>query len=376
MLKATLAVLTSLPFLARFTSFLSPQADYLTPRSTPISKNVPIIINTWAFTDATQSGWDVLDSQQGTALDAVQKGASTCEMEQCDGTVGFGGSPDEQGETTLDAMIMDGDTMKVGAVANLRHVKDAVTTARFVMEHSTHTMLAGLQAAQFALSMGLRISNLTTEFSARLHAEWKEGHCQPNYRRDVHPNPRHHCGPYRIKHPRSDPEDPISQNNSNNPIKIKLDKIVYPEAGQSHDTISLVAIDSFGSMASATSTNGLIFKVPGRVGDGAVAGGGSYVDSEVGGCGATGDGDAHLRFLPCFHVVESMRQGKSPKEAAEEAMRRIAKRLKGEYFGAVVALNKDGEHGAACYGWQFRYSYRDGHSDQVQVIEVDPIDID
>lgn len=370
MLKATLAVIASLPLFARFTTQIyTPLQDVYISRAASQPRNAPIIINTWGFTNATDEAWSVLHNQRGSALDAVQRGAETCEMQQCGGVVGFGGSPDEQGETTLDAMIMDGDTMAVGAVANLRHVKDAVATARFVMEHTTHTMLAGLQAAQFALSMGLEISNLTTEESAKLHEDWLADDCQPNFRADVHPNPRHHCGPYRRKHPRSQPDPKTTPLTAQNNSKLSFSE----SAGRSHDTISLVAIDAYGSMAAATSTNGLIFKIPGRVGDGAVAGGGSYVDSEVGGCGSTGDGDAHLRFLPCFQVVESMRQGKSPQEAAEEAIRRIAKKVGETYFGAVVAMNRNGEHGAASYGWKFRYSYRDGDSDGVQVVEVEPL---
>jgi N4-(beta-N-acetylglucosaminyl)-L-asparaginase len=352
--------------------------------SLPPNRISPVIINTWPFTEATEAAWKVLkqgdsDSGKGKALLAVEAGASKCEDLSCDFTVGFGGSPDESGETTLDAMIMDGDTMEVGAVANLRHIKQAVTAARLVKDYSRHSLLAGLQGSQFAQSMGLEPSNLTTEYSAKLHTDWLHANCQPNFRKNVLPPPEKNCGPY---FPLPNLDESYS----------KSRKFLSEFAAKGvHDTISLVALDSDGSIASACSTNGAINKIPGRVGDGAIAGGGSYADSEVGGCGATGDGDTHIRFLPCYQVVENMRNGMGPKEAAEEAMYRIIRKLekiqgrgkeageeggnvgKIDYRGAVIALSKDGSHGAASYGWNFSYSYRNEASEGVQLVHVEPL---
>lgn len=130
-----------------------------------------MVVNTWDVTEATHAAWHVL-KKGGAALDAVERGCTACEEAQCRGTVGFGGSPDENGETTLDAMIMNGDTMEVGAVASLRHIKAAISTARLVMERTGHTLMAGLQAAQFAQDMGMEVSNLTTEESAEIHRKW------------------------------------------------------------------------------------------------------------------------------------------------------------------------------------------------------------
>jgi N4-(beta-N-acetylglucosaminyl)-L-asparaginase len=336
----------------------------------------------------------------GGAIVAVESGASKCEELSCDFTVGFGGSPDENGETTLDAMIMDGDTMEVGAVASLRHIKQAVTASRLVKDHTSHSLLAGLQASQFAQLMGLEPANLTTEHSAKLHSDWLDANCQPNFRKNVSPDPAKHCGPYHPVLLPPLPEDLLldgiethttsSQStllNLHNKNDLKLQNLPT----SAHDTISLVALDSHGSMASACSTNGAINKVPGRVGDGAIPGGGSYVDSEVGGCGATGDGDVHIRFLPCYQVVENMRNGMGPREAAEDAIYRIVSKLKRnrrrggggvenlssdiDYTGAVIALSKDGRHGAASYGWNFSYSYRSEDSDGVQIVHVKPLEI-
>ena len=349
------------------------QFDNFSTLNTRPPDNWPFVMNTWPFTEATDAAWHVLQhhkpGERNLVLDAVEIGASTCEVLQCDGTVGYGGSPDENGETTLDALIMDGDTLEVGAVANLRHIREAVAVARLVLQHTQHSLLAGLQAAEFATSMGLKPTNLSTEGSAKLHARWLANDCQPNFRKSssLTPNPWKHCGPY---HPKTS-------------VLHEQERTEYQKARQewvrsdsAHDTIAMIAIDSKGSMAASCSTNGAIHKVPGRVGDAAVAGGGAYVDSEVGGCGATGDGDVHLRFLPCFQVVENMRLGMSPQEAAETVIRRIAVRLEGRYTGAVVAVNRRGEHGAAAHGWEFRYSYRDRNSNGVKVVDVLPLKLD
>lgn len=139
-----------------------------------------------------------------------------------------------------------------------------------------------------------------------------------------------------------------------------------------HDTVSLAALDAGGSMASATSTNGLAFKLPGRVGDGAVAGGGSYSRSGVGACGATGDGDVMAPFLPCYQVVESMRLGMSPQQAAEDAILRIAA-LAPSFTGAVFALRADGKHAGAAYNWVFQYTVRAQGDDKARVFTVQPL---
>lgn len=105
--------------------------------------SLPLIINTWAFVNATRVAWYTLNSQGATVLDAIERGCQQCEAEQCDGTVGYGGSPDENGETTLDAMIMCGTTMNVGAVGCLRRIKNAISVARYVLERTHHTLLVG-----------------------------------------------------------------------------------------------------------------------------------------------------------------------------------------------------------------------------------------
>ncbi|XP_062480506.1 N(4)-(beta-N-acetylglucosaminyl)-L-asparaginase isoform X2 [Pezoporus occidentalis] len=114
----------------------------LQPAGAALAAALPVVINTWAFRKAAETAWGVLQLG-GSELDAVERGCGQCEIDQCDGSVGYGGSPDESGETTLDAMIMNGNTMEVGAVADLRHVKNAISVARKVMEYTKHTLVVG-----------------------------------------------------------------------------------------------------------------------------------------------------------------------------------------------------------------------------------------
>ncbi|XP_075664064.1 putative isoaspartyl peptidase/L-asparaginase 3 isoform X1 [Castanea sativa] len=327
------------------------------------SSQYPLVVSTWPFLDAVRAGWRAVDSGL-SAVDAVVEGCSACEELRCDGTVGPGGSPDENGETTIDALVMDGVTMEVGAVAAMRYVKDGIRAARLVMEHTKHTLLVGEQASAFAISMGLPgPTNLSSTESIAKWSKWKENSCQPNFWKNV--VPANGCGPY---HPR-DSLDLIEG------ICSKDMGTVEPRSSlvglHSHDTIAMAAIDNMGHIAVGTSTNGATFKIPGRVGDGPITGSSAYADDEIGACGATGDGDIMMRFLPCYQVVESMRLGMEPKTAAKDAISRIARKFP-DFVGAVFAINKNGVHAGACHGWTFQYSVRSPEMNDVEVFTVQP----
>ena len=356
------------------------------------SPGLPMVINTWGgpFTAATDAAYQALTSSPDSstsALDAVEIGCSTCERNQCDGSVGYGGSPDEACETTLDAMIMDGTTLKSGAVAALRRVREAVSVARAVLEHTTHTLLAGDQATLFAVQNGFLEQNLTTEASARQCAEWRAADCQANYRINVTPDPTTACGPYTplavVERRDAAPADGDAAAAAAAAAVHRRD--AYPDALQrgftpasasqaSHDTISMIAIHASGTMAAGTSTNGASHKIPGRVGDGPITGSGSYVDGDVGGCGATGDGDIMMRFLPCYQAVENLRQGMTPTEAAEDVVKRMLRKYP-EVASGIVVVNNDGEHGGAGSGWTFTYAFRGGDMNATEVVTVPPVSV-
>uniref|UniRef100_A0A1B0D1G5 Asparaginase n=1 Tax=Phlebotomus papatasi TaxID=29031 RepID=A0A1B0D1G5_PHLPP len=145
------------------------------------SASVPLVINTWNFRDANFQAWKALYWEGRTPLDALVAGCSACEIKQCDTSVGFGGSPDEQGNTSLDAMIMDGRTMNVGAVANVRNVKNVIGVARHVLEYTRHTLLAGDQVSEFAQEMGFPLESLQTTASRQQWQNWLANNCQPNF---------------------------------------------------------------------------------------------------------------------------------------------------------------------------------------------------
>jgi N4-(beta-N-acetylglucosaminyl)-L-asparaginase len=245
-------------------------------------------------------------------------------------------------------MIIDGETLNAGAVAGLRRIKDAIGVARMVLDRTTHTMLSGDLATQFAVEMGFEEEDLTTPASRERCEIWKKNNCQPNYRMNVLPMGQ--CGPY---------TPDLSS------------RTLVDKRQASHDTISVIAITKDGVMAAGTSTNGATHKVPGRVGDGPIVGSGSYVDSEIGGCGATGDGDIMMRFLPCYQALESMRRGMSPQEAAEDAVRRMASKYPKVSSGLVVVDN-EGQHAGAASGWTgtFTYSFRGGDMKETEVVQV------
>ncbi|XP_077333377.1 N(4)-(beta-N-acetylglucosaminyl)-L-asparaginase [Lithobates pipiens] len=292
---------------------------------------LPLVVNTWPFRTATQAAWNILASGR-SALDAVERGCTQCEIDQCDGSVGYGGSPDEAGETTLDAMIMNGSTMKVGAVASLRRIKNAIGVARAVMEHTKHTFLVGESASLFAESMGFVCEDLTTNRSLSIYSKWLDQHCQPNFRTNVTPDPTKSCGPYK----------PLKGFKNYKPPSLQKAVDVH-----SHDTIGMIAVDKQGNVATGTSTNGASHKIPGRVGDSPIVGAGSYADSSVGGAAATGDGDTMMRFLPSYQAVENMRMGADPTAACQKAIARIQKHIP-VFFGAIVCANNTGSYGAAC----------------------------
>ena len=259
----------------------------------------PTVLSTWNNLAANEVAWKVIQ-EGGRSLDAVEQGVRLVEADPGDMSVGYGGLPDREGKVTLDACIMD-EMGNCGAVCFLENIMHPISVARLVMEKTPHVMLAGQGAQQFALANGFQEEGLLTEKARQAWEKWKES---PEYK-------------------------PI--------INSEL-----------HDTIGMLALDEQGNFSGACTTSGMAYKLRGRVGDSPIIGAGLYVDNEVGGAVATGLGEAVMKSLGSFLIVELMRQGKSPQEACEEAVRRIVLKQKGveEIQVGFLALNKKGEAGA------------------------------
>jgi N4-(beta-N-acetylglucosaminyl)-L-asparaginase len=283
----------------------------------------PVVLSTWSFGIAANTGaWKIL-STGGRALDAVEQGVRLVEDNPEERSVGYGGRPDRDGRVTLDACIMD-EKANIGSVAFLEHIKNPISVARAVMEKTPHVMLVGEGALLFALAQGFRKTNLLTEESEK---EWRDW--------------------------------------------LKKSDYLPPVNIENHDTIGMIAIDSLGNLSGACTTSGLAYKMHGRVGDSPIIGAGLFVDNEVGAATATGHGEEVIRTCGSYLVVEMMRNGFTPQKACEEAVKRIHRNLVNQKRNirdiqiGFIALNKNGESGAYCLQKGFNYALHDQNENRL-----------
>ena len=267
-------------------------------------------ISTWKTTEANQKAGQMLDDGE-YSLDAAVAGVAIEEENPKNTTVGYGGAPDRTGKVTLDACVMNhlGDCGSVVAVENIVNV---ARLAKDVMEKTPHVMLSGKGAEEFAISQGYKKTDLLTDKSKK---EWKEWLKDQDYR-------------------------PI--------INI-----------ENHDTIGMLCIDKNNNLSGACTTSGLAYKMKGRVGDSPIIGSGLFIDNKIGGAVATGLGEEVVKTVGSFLVVELMRQGLSPQEACEKAIKRIVSNnsQKNKFQVAYIAMNKKGEVGS--YSIEPGFSYMD-----------------
>ncbi len=283
--------------------------------------NDPLILSTWKHgLPANDAAWGVLQNG-GSALDTAEAGAKVPEADPKSTSVGFGGLPDEQGNVTLDACVMD-STGNAGSVAFLQNIKHPVSVARKVMEDTKHVMLVGEGARQFAVSQGFEEMDLLTDESKKAWEKWKKK------RREMTPH-------------------------------------------ETHDTISVLVQDKHGDLAGACTTSGWAYKLHGRVGDSPIIGAGLFVDNEIGCAAATGLGEEVIKTTGSFLVVELMRQGYDPTAACEEALNRVIKAHNGnpDFQIAYIAIRKDGEIGSACIKWSFDYALVRGGKNKLYKIK-------
>jgi N4-(beta-N-acetylglucosaminyl)-L-asparaginase len=264
-------------------------------------------------------------------LDAVIAGVTINELDPADDSVGYGGLPNAEGVVQLDACCMHGPRKRAGGVAALEGVRTPARVAQAVLDQTDHHLLVGQGAQEFARQMGFTIeADLNTPHSRKQWLEWKR---------------------------RLDPGhwlDPAKRTQEAERVRREMAAEGLIDPSHFHGTINCNGINARGDVCGVTTTSGLSWKIPGRVGDSPILGAGLYVDGEVGAAGSTGRGEANLYSLASFLIVDEMRRGRSPKDAALKALRRIRantveKRLLNaegnpDFYVKFYVLNRKGEY--------------------------------
>ncbi|UCH09273.1 MAG: N(4)-(beta-N-acetylglucosaminyl)-L-asparaginase [Fidelibacterota bacterium] len=282
-LKTAVGFLAGLPFASRLRAGLP---------APPVagSRTRSVVVASANGLTAIERVYQLLANNSDT-LEAVVAGVNMVEDDPEDMSVGYGGLPNEQGVVELDAAVMHGPSHKAGAVAALRNIKNPSSVAKLVMETTDHVLLVGEGALQFARAHGFKEQDLLTEKARKTWLEWKQN-----------------------LSPKDDWLAPPQEDE-----KVGAAELFNRSTG----TIHCAALNNRGEISCVTTTSGLEFKIPGRVGDSPIIGAGLYVDNDVGSCGSTGRGEANLQNLCSFHAVELMRGGRSPKDAGLEVLRQV-----------------------------------------------------
>ena len=284
---------------------------------------LPIIIcaaNGYNYLDEAYS----LLSGGGDTLDAALRVVEGPENDPNDESVGLGGHPNEEGVVELDACCMHGPTRTAGAVGGVRNIKNVSLVSNAVRLHTGHVMLVGEGAERFAVAQGFRRENLLTDKSRREWLLWKETHSDwwgpgissPDWRKRFHAAVRADDWQLRIDRMKEAAAE------IGIPAELRMEAIgyvIFPPTG----TIHCSALNEKGEMSGCTTTSGLAWKIPGRVGDSPIIGAGCFTDQGVGSAGATGNGEENIKVAGAHTIVENMRHGMSPLDAGMDALKRI-----------------------------------------------------
>jgi N4-(beta-N-acetylglucosaminyl)-L-asparaginase len=298
-------------------------------------------------------------------LDAVIAGVNICELDPAESGVGYGGLPNADGVVQLDSCCMHGPLKRAGGVAALEGVRTPSLVARAVLHTTDHHLLVGKGAQDFARAMGFEIEDdLNTEKSRSRWLEWKR-----------RTDPEHYLDPKKRVGAR---DRDLEERGWQAALGMVRDGLIDPR--HFWGTINMSGLNAKGEVCGVTTTSGLSWKIPGRVGDSPILGAGLYVDNAVGAAGSTGRGEANLYNLCSFLIVENMRRGMSPKDAGLDALRRVQsntveKRLlnsKGTpNFGlSFYILNAKGEYaGVSMYASKYAVCTEKGP----ETLETEPL---
>ncbi len=250
-------------------------------------------------------------------LEAVVAGVGLVEDDPLDTSVGYGGLPNENGVVELDAAVMHGPTHAAGAVAALQGIRHAARVARDVLYRSDHVLLAGDGARAFARAHGFPVEDLLTDKARRIWLHWRETLSDRQdwlaaAHQDLHPDVIEF---FKIPDPASSP----TRDSHDTAAAGRFGPDYHRPTG----TIHCAGRNAAGELSCTTSTSGLAFKRPGRIGDSPIPGAGLYVDNAIASCGSTGRGEANLTDQGSFAVVELIRNGRSPLDAGIEVLQRV-----------------------------------------------------
>jgi N4-(beta-N-acetylglucosaminyl)-L-asparaginase len=336
----------------------------LTSLPIPAAGKRPLIISSSNGLHALDKGMDIL-KKGGDTLDAVVAAVTAVEDDPNDDSVGYGGLPNEEGEVELDASVMHGPTGRAGSVAGVRRIKNVSRLAKTLMEKTNHVMLVGDGARRFGVAEGFEEINLLTEHSRKIWLAWKAS-TSFNWRPGIDsPEWKEHVA--------------AIFDHDEKQIAYAERVIARPPTG----TIPCMAVNEKGDISATTSTSGLAWKIPGRVGDSPIIGAGLYVDNDIGGAGSTGRGEENIKISGGHTIVEMMRKGLAPTDACLEALGRVVRNYSGDksrlntFHLLYYALNKDGVHGGASLwagtpaGHKFHYAVHD--STQARLIPCTPM---
>jgi N4-(beta-N-acetylglucosaminyl)-L-asparaginase len=316
----------------------------------------PVVISSANGLNALDGAYEMLRRGNDT-LDAALFPCRAQEDDPNDDSVGYGGLPNAEGVVELDSCCMHGPTRRAGAVAGVRGIKNPSAVAKLVMERTDHVLLVAEGAKKFALAHGFKEEDLLTERSRRIWMLWKEGNTRqdswgpglaaPDWTPPAEVPPLPPQKPQALEQRLREMEEMAARLGIEPEFRRSAaERVLFPPTG----TIHVSTLNEKGEMSGATTTSGLAWKIPGRVGDSPIIGAGCFTDQDVGSAGSTGRGEEVIKINGAHTIVENMRQGMSPVEAGLDALKRIARNYNNDMarlrFMNVLfyVLRKDGAY--------------------------------